>query len=287
MPANATAEPDMSSVEVSCDDDLDDDGDGATDCADEDCAGDPACADVTEICDNNLDDDGDGDIDCADKSCSSTAACLTEDCIAPGDEDGDGLYNCADDDCTRQACSSKPGAICSSNTPLHCVGGEDRDSQCDDGLDNDFDDLVDCMDPDCAGSCACGANCSELCNDTIDNDGDGVVNEGCACQYLGLADGVCAMARIDLMGVCARPMNYREVDICGDTLDNDCNGIANDGCACDFNGITEGVCGDGVISSVNGQCEPPSTYQANESSCDDFLDNDCDGAIDGSDGSCM
>lgn len=34
---------DQPSVEYVCDDEIDDDGDGATDCEDEDCADDPAC----------------------------------------------------------------------------------------------------------------------------------------------------------------------------------------------------------------------------------------------------
>lgn len=279
---------DMGSVEALCDDGVDDDGDGALDCADDDCADDPSCVDVVEICDNGVDDDRDGDMDCMDADCSSAPSCPSEDCIAPGDEDEDGFSNCADSQCKNKFClASVVGAICSQYPPFHCVGGEDRSSQCSDGLDNDFDGLTDCMDPDCEGACACGANCSERCDDNIDNDGDGSINEECPCHYLGINRGVCAMARRDLMGACAAPSGYQENDICDDTLDNDCDGIANDGCACNFMGLTAGVCSEGKISPTNGQCEPPGAYETRELSCDDGLDNDCNGVSDEVDMRCQ
>jgi hypothetical protein len=62
-----------------CDDGLDDDGDGATDCADDDCAADAACAlpppPPAEVCDDGADNDGDGDTDCADTDCTGDVAC--------------------------------------------------------------------------------------------------------------------------------------------------------------------------------------------------------------------
>ena len=44
---------------------------------------------------------------------------------------------------------------------------------CDDGIDNDGDGLVDCEDPDCAGSPEC---IPEICDDALDNDGDGLTD---------------------------------------------------------------------------------------------------------------
>ena len=59
-----------------CNNSVDDDGDGAIDCNDTDCAADPACSGTpTEDCSNGVDDDGDGQIDCADADCSSSPAC--------------------------------------------------------------------------------------------------------------------------------------------------------------------------------------------------------------------
>jgi hypothetical protein len=70
-----------SPVEI-CDNGIDDDGDGQIDCADGDCATDPACNTSPEICNNGIDDDGDGQIDCADGDCATAPNC-TGTCDAP------------------------------------------------------------------------------------------------------------------------------------------------------------------------------------------------------------
>jgi Zn-dependent metalloprotease len=86
-----------------CDDGVDNDGDGNTDCADADCASDPACAPPpAEVCDDGVDNDGDGNTDCADADCASDPACApppAEVCDDGVDNDGDGDTDCADADC--------------------------------------------------------------------------------------------------------------------------------------------------------------------------------------------
>jgi hypothetical protein len=94
-------------VEI-CDNETDDDGDGATDCDDEDCAADPACeTPAVEICDNETDDDGDAAVDCDDSDCSADPACETpavEICDDGQDNDGDELVDCDDTtDCAENA----------------------------------------------------------------------------------------------------------------------------------------------------------------------------------------
>ena len=94
-----------------CSNGVDDDGDGAVDCADSDCVNDPVCGDPREICDNGLDDDGDGAIDCADPDCSSDPYCLAghELCTNGVDDDGDGATDCEDPDCaTAPDCQPDP-----------------------------------------------------------------------------------------------------------------------------------------------------------------------------------
>ena len=64
---------------------------------------------VTEICDDGIDNDRDGRTDCADDDCSGNGACeavsvygappIEEDCADGLDNDGDGRADCADDDC--------------------------------------------------------------------------------------------------------------------------------------------------------------------------------------------
>ena len=102
-----------------CTNGVDDDGDTFTDCADSDCAADPACA---EICDNGVDDNGNGDIDCAEASCD------TQPCDAFGEV------------CAAQVCT--------------CPGGA-TEAICGDGIDDDCDGDIDCADTDCAASPAC------------------------------------------------------------------------------------------------------------------------------------
>ena len=72
-----------------CDDGQDNDGDGAFDCEDPDCAQDPIC--VVEICDNGQDDDGDGAFDCLDADCLNDPACPPCNGIEMGSALGRGL----------------------------------------------------------------------------------------------------------------------------------------------------------------------------------------------------
>lgn len=116
--------------ETDCHDGGDNDRDGLVDCADPDCTG--QCPDI-ENCMNAIDDDHDGLIDCADPDCASTCPPRMEDCANGTDDDGDGLVDCADPDC---AVACMPHEICAN------------------GLDDDHDGLTDCSDPDC--TCACG-----------------------------------------------------------------------------------------------------------------------------------
>ncbi|MBK9033009.1 MAG: M4 family metallopeptidase [Myxococcales bacterium] len=107
--------------ETACADGLDNDGDGATDCADSDCAAAPACqAPTTETaCADGLDNDGDGATDCADSDCAQAPACqapATETACADGlDNDGDGATDCADSDCAQApACQATWTTLASS-----------------------------------------------------------------------------------------------------------------------------------------------------------------------------
>ena len=94
-----------------CDNGIDDDGDGLTDCADADCAADPACAPPppAEVCNDGIDNDGDGATDCADADCAADPACApppAEVCDDGVDNDGDGATDCADADCAADpACA--------------------------------------------------------------------------------------------------------------------------------------------------------------------------------------
>jgi hypothetical protein len=98
--------------EASCDDGSDNDCDGAVDCDDADCAGDPACevCTITEnpeaSCDDGSDNDCDGAVDCDDSDCDGDPACGGGTCELG--QKGDVCS--ADADCCSNRCRGKPGA---------------------------------------------------------------------------------------------------------------------------------------------------------------------------------
>ena len=151
-------------VDEICDNDIDDDNDGATDCDDTECASFGGCGTgVPEMCDNNRDDDGDGYVDCADSDCESLPGCQSavEICGDGVDNDDDGLIGCIDPDCrNHEMCAQIPPEICNN------------------GVDDDGDTFPDCGDPDCATDPACSGRPPEVCYGGDDEDGDGLVDCG-------------------------------------------------------------------------------------------------------------
>ena len=98
---------DPDAVEKLCDDKIDNDGDGDTDCNDSDCSLDSACASSPEICDDGTDNDGDGYTDCDDTDCINDPICDldgpnegdSEICDDSIDNDLDGYTDCDDPLC--------------------------------------------------------------------------------------------------------------------------------------------------------------------------------------------
>jgi prepilin-type N-terminal cleavage/methylation domain-containing protein len=147
-----------------CNDGVDNDCDGNTDCADTDCVADASCAGVCgdsncdagenacncsadcgaaaisetgdTACADGLDNDCDGQIDCNDSECSAASSCVS---IC-----GDGSCNAGEGPCN---CSTDCGAA-----PV-------TEANCEDSEDNDCDGDVDCDDSDCNGDEACVAAC--------------------------------------------------------------------------------------------------------------------------------
>ena len=173
-----------------CRDGIDNDADGPTDCADSDCAADPACCRPRpEICDNGRDDDCDLAADCADANCRFAPNCRPD--AGPPDA---GLPDAGPRDA-----GPRDGGLCTTR--------EIGVAMCTDRLDNDCDRRRDCSDTDCSPFGAGG----ECCNG-LDDDGDGQVDlftcrcfADAECRSVGSLEQVCWT---ELYNVCAPRCNF-------------------------------------------------------------------------------
>jgi len=93
-----------------CTNGVDDDGDTAVDCMDQECEWDSACS---EVCNNGIDDNGNGIIDCEDWACEADPGCSENDdvqCSNGYDDDYDGLTDCEDATDCKALAVCQPGA---------------------------------------------------------------------------------------------------------------------------------------------------------------------------------
>lgn len=116
--------------------------------------------DGEETCDNGVDDDGDGLVDCDDEACADDAGCLAsgpgceprvEYCDDGVDNDGNSDTDCADL-CCDALCFARDCPMCEYGVPFEPLPNE---VDCGDGRDEDCDGQTDCCDPDCAGDPGC------------------------------------------------------------------------------------------------------------------------------------
>jgi hypothetical protein len=249
-------------------------------------------------CSDNRDNDCDGILDCSDTDCdgkrctTSTikgGACAlvgaTRMCTCPGgttesncgdnlDNDCDGLVDCADSNCANASCGLN-GRLCTGATTQTCQcrgnGGTAQaiETLCGDGFDNDCDGYVDCLDSDCrpAGTVA-GKSCANLAA-TPPRSGN-----------------VC-----DTSGLCVCPGGQAAETLCGDGVDNDCDGLidcADTTCvntSCDLVGKRCGATAPSSCSVCGGNGGATEVGTA-ETHCGDGYDNDCDGRPDCADPDC-
>ncbi len=171
-----------------------------------------ACADF-EICNDSFDNDCDGFTDCEDPECFSKSYCgcktgTTQEC---------GLDIGACTKGTQRCSNNKWGECKNAILPVKEI--------CDDFKDNDCDGKTDegCTD--------------EICNG-IDDNLNGAVDEGCPCIYAstidcGLDEGLCQFGYQICVGKVwsdCKEAIWPVKEICGDRLDNDCDGFKDEDC---------------------------------------------------------
>src|SRR3972149_1266988 len=294
-----------------CNDGIDNDCDGATDCADTNCAA--ACQSVSYYCDNDSDGYKDASVDgtCTGTGCQPAGCQVTpgNDCndtdnaIHPGAAE---LCDGKNNDCNGAtadgsgeswygtACDGPDTDLCKEGT-YGCTGGAQVCSDstgntaevCTGGLDEDCDTATDCADSDCNGNPACPS-----VNYYCDNDSDGYKDAS--------VDGTCAGAGCQPAGcqtTVGNDCNDTDaaihpgaVELC-DGKNNDCNGATADGSgeswygtACD--GPDTDLCKEGTYGCT-GCAKVCSDSTGNTAEvCTGGLDEDCDTAIDCADTNC-
>ncbi len=206
--------------------------------------------------------------------CVSTIAKRDEECDGALDEDCDGT--------TDESCG--------------CTDGQSR--ECTDGIEGACrPGTQSCMGGTWTACTSTVSPRSETCEGKIDEDCDGTIDEDCECT-----DGQTQQCSEGVHGICkpgkqtcmsggwsqCTGVTTPRTEVCDAAkLDEDCDGMANDGCECvgtesqDCDTTRPGICkpgkrtcSDGVWSAVCAGAPPQSEV------CGDGIDNDCDGRED-------
>lgn len=194
----------------SCQDGLDNDGDGRVDADDPDCGGthgieaiDPTCPQRSQ-CADGIDNDGDDLIDRDDPDCDAIGRFEgpVPQCANGIDDDADGLIDRADPGCANEEDNAEdtgdtfegpgPGGRCYEIADESADATEDEDGDglifvggpgcetCADAIDNDADGLIDSDDPGCVDPDYASVRYTEerlaRCADGIDQDRDGLID---------------------------------------------------------------------------------------------------------------
>jgi Putative metal-binding motif len=243
---------------------------------------------------------------------SGWSPCVGE--VVPGSES---CYTAEDDDCDGEVNEGGIGCVCSPNASQACYTGDASTRNigaCEDGTET------------CNATGTAWGTCTgevlpiaESCYTAVDDDCDGEVNEdgdGCGCTPNSVAPCYTGPAGTENVGTCvggSQTCNgmgtgygpcvgavVPTADDCTDNLDNDCNGVVNDGyyagatgCACYPSAVSTcysgpagtenvGVCTSGIATcnasgTAYGTCVGEVIPTTDD--CNDSLDNDCNGVV--------
>ncbi len=269
---------------------------------------------------NGIDDNGDGQVD---ETCSclvpdyDSALPRTGQPCYTGPIETLGVGVCAGG--TRDCQTNGAWSACNGQVlPSAEVCGDELDNDCDgfvdegcpwcttpvdeicDGIDNDCDGVIDNGVLNGCGSCGPVAD-GEVCGDGLDNDCNGSIDEGCpVCKaecFPGPPEkagvGACAYGTRscagEFWGQCEGAI-LPSPELCGPSglgngIDEDCDGIVDNGCVCvegqtQFCGSGAGICKYGRRTCVNGAWAECAGGVGPQTEVCDGLDNDCDGLKD-------
>jgi hypothetical protein len=229
------------------------------------------------------------------------------------DDDGNGKTDCADVACLGVKCVDSAGAPGNCTAAGQCACAAGSVEICNDGIDNNCDGKIDCADPACdnkicklgsgsdalcvASVCKC-PNVAEICGNGIDDDCDGKTdcadtdcrpvgnNLGGKCDTLGNTCSV-PIAGVSTCTTCSGNGGTAQTAefSCGDGIDNDCDGLID---------CQDPDCATLACTTTGKRCQAstftcvcPGSQATGETTCDDGLDNDCDGLIDCADSDCL